>query len=61
MDNFAYVLTLIRSKLGLLRSISAVYNTVMALGYCQNFVSAQNRVKESLEFDQTFAYAVTLT
>ena len=29
-----------------------IYNTVMALGYCQNFVSAQFFVNELMEFDQ---------
>ena len=29
-----------------------LYNTVIALGFCQNFVSAQYLVKELMEFDQ---------
>ena len=33
-------------------SISTIYNTVMALGYCQNYVSAPYLVNQSMEFDQ---------
>ena len=35
--NFAYALTLVRSRLGLLRVDVRKFTTVMALGYCQNF------------------------
>ena len=30
---------------------SQIYKTVMALGYCQNFVSAQYLVNKLIEFD----------
>ena len=39
---------------------SLIYNMVMALGYCQNFVSAQYLGNKLIEFDQ-FAYALMLT
>ena len=38
--NFAYALILTRSRLGLLQ-FSQIYNRVMALDWCRNFVSAQ--------------------
>ena len=31
---------------------SQIYNTVMALGYCQNFVSTQYLGNRLMEFDQ---------
>ena len=43
--NFAYALLLTRSRL-------RIYSTVMALGYCQNFISAQCRVKKLMKFEQ---------
>ena len=35
-----------------MRPFLQIYYTVMPLGYCQNFVSAQYLVNESMEFDQ---------
>ena len=34
------------------RQFSQIYNMVMDLGYCQNFVSAQYLKNESMECDQ---------
>ena len=53
-SNFAYALTINRSVLGLL-SIKSY-----GLGYCQNFISAQYLLNESVEFDQILHYALTL-
>ena len=39
---------------------SQIYNTVMALGQLQNFVSAQYLVNQSMDFLSKFAYAFTL-
>ena len=35
-----------------MRQFLQLYNTVMTLGYCQNFVSAQILVNKSMEFDK---------
>ena len=34
-----------------MHQLQQINNTVVALGYCQNFASAQCLVNESMEFD----------
>ena len=36
-----------------MRQIWEIYNAVMALDYCQNFISAQYIEKELMELDQS--------
>ena len=35
-----------------MHQIRQLYNTVMALGYCQNFIFAQYLVNKMMEFDK---------
>ena len=47
-----YALTITRSGLGLLPINFRKFTTVMAHGYCQNFISAKYLENKSVEFDQ---------
>ena len=59
--NFAYALTSTRSRLGLLHVNFCKFTTVMTLGYCQKFVSAQYLCEWINGIWSNFAYAFTLT
>ena len=51
--NFRRCIDVDKIEIGIVtQRLSQLYNTVIALGYCQNFVSAQYLVQELMEFNQ---------